>query len=70
MIEQQEGDTGFAVALMSCSAVFMGSLGMVVISQERGDTVRVLGGHEHPGGTCMLGIVGAIGREIVCQADT
>lgn len=43
MLEQQEEDTGSAVALMSCFAVFMGSLGMAVISQEWGDTVRMLG---------------------------
>jgi len=43
MLEQQEEDTGSAVALMSCFAVFMGSLGMAVISQEWGDTVKVLG---------------------------
>lgn len=43
MLEQQEGDTGSAVALMSCSAVFMGSLGMAVVSQEWADTIRVLG---------------------------
>ena len=43
MLEQQEEDTGSAVALMSCFAVFMGSLGMAVISQEWGDPIRVLG---------------------------
>jgi DHA1 family bicyclomycin/chloramphenicol resistance-like MFS transporter len=43
MLEQQEEDTGSAAALMSCSAVFMGSIGMTVISQSWSDTIRVLG---------------------------
>ena len=44
MLEQQEEDTGSAVALMSCFGVLMGSLGMAVVSQDWGDTIRVLGG--------------------------
>ena len=43
MLEQQEEDTGSAAALMSCFAVFMGSIGMTVISQSWSDTIRVLG---------------------------
>jgi len=30
--------------LMSCFGVLMGSLGMAVVSQDWGDTIRVLGG--------------------------
>lgn len=43
MLEQQEEDTGSASALMSCFGIFMGSIGMTVISQEWGDTIRILG---------------------------
>ena len=43
MLEQQEEDTGSASALMSCFGILMGSMGMTVISQEWGDTIRILG---------------------------
>jgi DHA1 family bicyclomycin/chloramphenicol resistance-like MFS transporter len=43
MLEQQEEDTGSASALMSCFGILMGSIGMTVISQEWGDTIRILG---------------------------
>jgi DHA1 family bicyclomycin/chloramphenicol resistance-like MFS transporter len=42
MLEQQKEDTGSAAALMACSAILTGSLGMAVISQEWGDTIRIL----------------------------
>jgi DHA1 family bicyclomycin/chloramphenicol resistance-like MFS transporter len=68
MLEQQEGDTGSAVAIMSCSAVFMGSLGMAVISQEWGDTVRVLGAMNVFVGVACLGLwVLLAGRSFVKQ---
>jgi DHA1 family bicyclomycin/chloramphenicol resistance-like MFS transporter len=43
MLEQQEEDTGSAAALMSCFGVFLGSIGMTIISYPWNDTVRVLG---------------------------
>jgi MFS transporter, DHA1 family, multidrug resistance protein len=70
ILEQQEGDTGSAVALMSCFAVFMGSLGMTVISQDWGRYHLGSGSHENPGWGCMPGIVGALVREALCQADS
>ena len=68
MLEQQEEDTGSAVALMSCFAVFMGSLGMAVISQEWGDTVKVLGAMNILVGFACLGLwVLLAGRPFVKQ---
>ena len=68
MLEQQEEDTGSAVALMSCAAVLMGSLGMAVISQEWGDTVRVLGEMNILVGLACLGLwVLLAGRPFVKQ---
>ncbi len=43
MLEQQRGDTGSAAALMSCFGVFMGSIGMTIISLNWSDTILVLG---------------------------
>jgi DHA1 family bicyclomycin/chloramphenicol resistance-like MFS transporter len=43
MLEQQEADTGSAAALMSCFGIFMGSVGMTIISYPWSDTIRVLG---------------------------
>ena len=63
MLDQQEEDTGSAVALMSCFGVLMDSMGMAVISQNWGDKVAGAGGHEHPGGTGLPWIVGALGGE-------
>jgi DHA1 family bicyclomycin/chloramphenicol resistance-like MFS transporter len=43
MLEQQEEDTGSAAALMSCFGIFMGSIGMTIISWPWSDTIRILG---------------------------
>ena len=43
MLEQQEEDTGSASALMSCFGIFMGSVGMTIISLPWSDTIQVLG---------------------------
>ncbi len=43
MLEQQKGDTGSAAALMSCFGIFMGSIGMTIISLGWSNTVLVLG---------------------------
>jgi len=68
MLEQQEEDTGSAVALMSCFAVFMGSLRMAVISQEWGDTVKVLVAMNVLVGVACLGLwVLLAGRPFVKQ---
>jgi len=68
MLEQQEEDTGSAVALMSCFGVLMGSLGMAVISQNWGDTVRVLGAMNILVGLACLGLwVLLAGRPCVKQ---
>jgi len=68
MLEQQEEDTGSAVALMSCAAVLMGSLGMAVISQDWGDTVKVLGAMNILVGVACLGLwVLLAGRPFVKQ---
>jgi DHA1 family bicyclomycin/chloramphenicol resistance-like MFS transporter len=68
MLEQQEEDTGSAVALMSCFGVFMGSLGMAVISQNWGDTVKVLGAMNILVGLACLGLwVLLAGRPFVKQ---
>ena len=69
MLEQQEEDTGSAVALMSCAAVLMGSLDTAVISQDWGGYGAGFGSHEHPGGADLPGTVGDLSREDVCQAD-
>ncbi|MCX6677688.1 MAG: hypothetical protein NTU95_07055 [Methanothrix sp.] len=42
MLEQQEEDTGSASALMSCFGIFMGSIGMTIISLPWSNTIRVL----------------------------
>lgn len=68
MLEQQEEDTGSAVALMSCFGVLMGSMGMAVISQNWGDTVRVLGAMNILVGLACLGLwVLLAGRPFVKQ---
>ena len=43
MLQQQEEDTGSASALMSCFGIFMGSVGMTIISLPWSNTIRVLG---------------------------
>lgn len=43
MLEQQREDTGSAAALMSCFGIFMGSIGMTVISLNWGNTILILG---------------------------
>jgi MFS transporter, DHA1 family, multidrug resistance protein len=43
MLDQQEEDTGSASALMSCFGIFMGSVGMTIISLPWGNTILVLG---------------------------
>jgi DHA1 family bicyclomycin/chloramphenicol resistance-like MFS transporter len=43
MLEQQEEDAGSASALMSCFGIFMGSVGMTIISLPWSNTIRVLG---------------------------
>jgi DHA1 family bicyclomycin/chloramphenicol resistance-like MFS transporter len=43
MLEQQKEDTGSAAALMSCFGIFMGSIGMTIISLNWGNTILVLG---------------------------
>ncbi|HII05842.1 MAG TPA: multidrug effflux MFS transporter [Methanotrichaceae archaeon] len=43
MLEQQRGDTGSAAALMSCFGIFMGSIGMTIISLNWSNTILVLG---------------------------
>jgi len=43
MLEQQEEDAGSASALMSCFGIFMGSVGMTIISLPWSDTIKVLG---------------------------
>ena len=43
MLEQQRGDTGSAAALMSCFGIFMGCVGMVVISLNWTNPILVLG---------------------------
>jgi len=56
MLEQQKEDTGSAAALMACSAILMGSLGMAIISQEWGDTIRVLAAMNMLVGLACLGL--------------
>lgn len=43
MLEQQTEDTGSASALMSCFGIFMGSIGMTIISLNWSNTILVLG---------------------------
>ncbi len=43
MLEQQKGDAGSASALMSCVGIFMGSIGMIIISLNWDNTIVVLG---------------------------
>jgi len=43
MLEQQKEDTGSAASLMGCCGILMGSLGMLTISIEWGNTVLALG---------------------------
>lgn len=43
MLEQQKGDTGAAVSLMSCTFTVFGSIGMIVISLDWADRIRVMG---------------------------
>jgi DHA1 family bicyclomycin/chloramphenicol resistance-like MFS transporter len=43
MLEQQREDTGSAAALMSCFGIFMGSIGMTIISLNWSNTILVLG---------------------------
>jgi DHA1 family bicyclomycin/chloramphenicol resistance-like MFS transporter len=42
MLEQQREDTGSAAALMSCFGIFMGSIGMTIISLNWSNTILVL----------------------------
>ena len=43
MLEQQKEDTGSATALMGCFGIFMGSIGMTIISLNWSNTILVLG---------------------------
>lgn len=43
MLEQQREDTGSAAALMSCFGIMAGSIGMTLISMNRGNMIPVLG---------------------------
>ncbi len=43
MLEQQREDTGSAAALMSCFGIFMGSIGMAIISLNWSNTILALG---------------------------
>lgn len=43
MLEQQKDDTGSASALMSCFGIFMGSIGMIIISLNWSNIMLVLG---------------------------
>ena len=43
MLEQQRENTGSASSLMSCFGIFMGSIGMTVISLDWSNTILVLG---------------------------
>ncbi|MGB5099777.1 MAG: multidrug effflux MFS transporter [Methanothrix sp.] len=43
MLEQQKEDTGSAAALMSCFGIFMGSIGMTIVSLNWSNTILVLG---------------------------
>jgi DHA1 family bicyclomycin/chloramphenicol resistance-like MFS transporter len=43
MLEQQKGDSGSASALMSSFGIFMGSIGMIIISLNWDNTIVILG---------------------------
>ena len=43
MLEQQREDSGSAAALMGCFGIFMGSIGMTIISLNWSNTILVLG---------------------------
>jgi len=43
MLEQQKGDTGAVVSLMSFAFTVFGSIGMVIISLDWANRVRVMG---------------------------
>jgi DHA1 family bicyclomycin/chloramphenicol resistance-like MFS transporter len=43
MLEQQREDTGSAAALMSCFGIFMGSIGITIISMNWSNIILVLG---------------------------
>ncbi|ACL16763.1 multidrug effflux MFS transporter [Methanosphaerula palustris] len=43
MLEQQKEDTGSASALIGCAGLLLGSLGMILISQDWENTILVLG---------------------------
>ena len=43
MLEQQRENTGAASSLMSCFGIFMGSVGMTIISLKWSNTILVLG---------------------------
>ncbi|OLN29813.1 Membrane transport protein [Desulfosporosinus metallidurans] len=43
MLEQQKGDTGAAVSLMSCTFTVFGSIGMIIISLNWANRIRVMG---------------------------
>jgi DHA1 family bicyclomycin/chloramphenicol resistance-like MFS transporter len=43
MLEQQKGDTGAAVSLMSCAFTVFGSIGMIIISFNWANRIRVMG---------------------------
>jgi len=55
MLEQQKGDSGSAFALMSSFGIFMGSIGMIIISLNWDNTIVCLGTAERPNRlTCVL----------------
>lgn len=43
MLEQQKGDTGSVSAVMGCTGMLMGSLGMQIISLHWSNTIVALG---------------------------
>ncbi|MDQ7094426.1 multidrug effflux MFS transporter [Desulfosporosinus sp. PR] len=43
MLEQQTSDTGAAVSLMSCAFTVFGSIGMIIISLDWANRIRVMG---------------------------
>ena len=43
MLEQQREDTGSAAALLSCFGIFVGSIGMTIISLNWSNTILDLG---------------------------
>lgn len=56
-----------ASALMSCFGIFMGSIGMTIISLSRVNTIRVLGHHEYPDGPDMWSPLATDFPKTVCQ---